>query len=104
MLYSFRLIGPVAFCIDKLEDAEELKVWKTWFCFTKYLSCIGKMLSVAVIANAAVIWRLTSTPFYGNVFSTFEVECALSRGYTLKKCLIKVDDKISRDVMVMDHC
>ena len=55
MLYSFRLIGPVAFCIDKLEDAEELKVWRTCFCFTKYLSCIGKTLSVAVIANAAVI-------------------------------------------------
>ena len=41
---------------------------------------------------------------YGNVFSTFKVECALSRGYVWKRYLIKVDDKVSRDVMVMDHC
>ena len=42
MLYSFRLIGPVAFCIDKLEDAEELKVWKTCFVLPNILVALVK--------------------------------------------------------------
>ena len=49
MFYSFRLIGPTVFHVGKLEDAEELKISKTSFCFTKYLSCIGKTPPVALI-------------------------------------------------------